>query len=117
MARPFLVYFDFMKFIKRIWSNEFYQGGIIFTLASFVTSFMNYLFNVFAARGLGPSGYGEITTMFSYIAISSTPLAVLTTTIIQKIGSATNQISYSYALEQWFFGKLKNFLRRSRTFV
>ena len=83
MARPFLVYFDFMKFIKRIWSNEFYQGGIIFTLASFVTSFMNYLFNVFAARGLGPSGYGEITTMFSYIAISSTPLAVLTTTIIQ----------------------------------
>ncbi|MDO8497636.1 MAG: oligosaccharide flippase family protein [bacterium] len=96
-----------MKFIKRIWSNEFYQGGIIFTLASFVASFMNYLFNVFAARGLGPSGYGEITTMFSYMAILSTPFLVITTIIIQKVGVADHQLSYAYALEKWFFGKIK----------
>lgn len=96
------------RIAQKMWNNEFSRGGIVLTGASFFSNFVNYLFNTIAGRALGPAGYGELTTFFSYNYITSVPLLVLTTLIIQKISaSGENRFSYTHALEQFFYVKLR----------
>lgn len=96
------------KTLRKYWRNEFIQGGFIFTLSSFIASVINYLFNLLAARGLGPSGFGEITALFSYMAIFSVPTTVMTLVVIQKVGSkGKNSERFALSLEDWFFRLVK----------
>lgn len=82
--------------IKLYWSNEYVQGGIVLVLSSFIVNVLNYVFNFFAARVLGPSGYGELIAFYSYIAFFSVPVVVFSSIIIQRISSHTVN-SYAYA--------------------
>ena len=75
-----------MKLLKKLWANEFFQGGFFLTSSSFTINVLNYFFNLLAARTLGPSGFGEITAFFSYNNIFSVPILVVTLVLIQKIG-------------------------------
>lgn len=88
-------------------TNTFVQGGFLLTASSFITGFMNYLFNLLVARSLGPSGFGEITAMFSYMVILSIPIGILNTLLIQKIGSAEDKESYVLSIQNWVFSKFK----------
>lgn len=88
-------------------TNTFVQGGFLLTASNFITGFMNYLFNLLVARSLGPSGFGEITTMFSYMVILSIPMGILNTLLIQKIGSAKDKESYVLSVQVWVFSKFK----------
>ncbi|MBI4973719.1 oligosaccharide flippase family protein [Candidatus Roizmanbacteria bacterium] len=84
------------RHIKLYWSNEYVQGGIFLTLSAFMANALNYVFNFFAARVLGPSGYGELIAFYSYIALFSVPMVVLSNIIIQRISSHTAS-PYLYA--------------------
>lgn len=98
----------FMKTkLKRFWQNEFYQGGFLFTAASFFAGFLGYLFNFFSAHGLGPSGYGEVTALLSYNYISLVPLTVFATLIIQKISGTANRVGAAAMIEEFFLRKVK----------
>lgn len=97
-----------MAVLSRFLKNSFVRGSLIFTVATFLGSFINYLFNIVVAKKLGPTGFGEITALFSYTTIFSVPMTVITMVIIQKIGSNTNRgLAYALTLEQWFLSKLK----------
>ncbi|MBI3366123.1 hypothetical protein HY041_00650 [Candidatus Roizmanbacteria bacterium] len=97
------------KTLKSLWSNEFYQGGIVLTAGSFIVNFLNYLFSVFTAKSVGPRGFGEITALISYISIFSLPFTILSTIIIQKISAAgTNRKTYALLLEHLFISKTRN---------
>lgn len=87
--------------------NVFIRGGFFLTAGGFLTSFMNYLFNIFVARALGPSGYGEITAMYSYLVVLTIPMGVVTTLLIQKIGSSKHPKTYAAGLNNWFILKAK----------
>lgn len=88
--------------------NPFLRGTLLFTAATFLGSFFNYLFNLIAANKLGPAGFGEISALFSYTTILSVPMAVITMVIIQKIGSNKDRgLSYALTLEHWFITKLR----------
>ena len=87
--------------------NIFVQGGFYLTAGGLVTSFMNYLFTILVARALGPTGFGEITTMFSYLVILSIPIGVISMLLIQKIGNADDPTSYAFAIYDWFIRMLK----------
>lgn len=84
------------RHIKLYWSNEYIQGGVFLMLSSFIVNALNYLFNFFAARELGPSGYGELIAFYSYIALLSVPMVVCSNIIIQRISSHTLN-PYAYA--------------------
>lgn len=84
------------RHLKLYWSNEYIQGGIFLTLSAFMANALNYVFNFFAARVLGPSGYGELIAFYSYIALFSVPMVVLSNIIIQRISSHTAN-PYLYA--------------------
>ena len=82
--------------IKLYWSNEYVQGGVLLTFSSFLINVFNYIFNFFAARVLGPSGYGELTAFYSYIALFSVPMVVFSNIIIQRVNSHPSN-PYVYA--------------------
>lgn len=97
-----------MTTLSRILKNAFVRGSLIFTVAAFLGSLINYIFNIVVAKKLGPTGFGEITALFSYTTIFSVPMTVITMVIIQKIGSNTTRgLAYALTLEQWFLSKLK----------
>lgn len=94
--------------LSKLWNNKFIQGGTIYTTASFLINVINYFFNVLVARGLGPTGFGEITALFSYTTIFSVPILVMSMVIIQKIGAKGEYAKgFSQSLEIWFLSKLE----------
>ena len=97
-----------MDRFSRHLNNPFLRGSILFTVATFLGSFLNYVFNLIVAKKLGPTGFGEITALFSYTTIFSVPMAVITMVIIEKIGSNNERgLAYALTLEQWFLTKIK----------
>ena len=87
--------------------NKFVRGGIIVTTASFLANVLNYFFQSLLGHTLGSSGFGEIAALFSYIALISVPLSVITTIIIQKVSSSKDSIVYAHELESFFIDKLR----------
>ena len=97
-----------LKTAKKIWANEFFKGSVYFLLTSFLVNLLNYIFNFMIGRGLGPKGYGEISTMFSYTNIALTPTVVFSSYIIKKIGEKTaNELPYVVSIEQSFKLRMK----------
>lgn len=87
--------------------NKFVQGGIIVTITSFLANILNYFFQSLLGHTLGSAGFGEIATLFSYVALISVPLSVITTIIIQKVSSSKNRVDYAHELESYFIHKLQ----------
>lgn len=48
---------------------------------------MNFVFNRYAAITIGPSGYGDIVSLFSWLSVLTIPLAVMHVVIVKYIGS------------------------------
>lgn len=102
------------RHIKLYWSNEYVQGGVLLTLSAFLANALNYVFNFFAARVLGPSGYGELIAFYSYIALFSVPMVVFSNIIIQRISSHAEN---PYAYANSFATQFKHILFRLLPFI
>lgn len=99
-----------MKFFSKLLKNPYTQGGFFYTASAFLVSLMNYFFNSIAGRLLGPSGYGNISSFFSYITVLQVPLSVMSYVVIQKVSSREkNTLSYVSSLEKYIFTKVKKF--------
>ncbi|PIZ65861.1 hypothetical protein COY15_02285 [Candidatus Roizmanbacteria bacterium CG_4_10_14_0_2_um_filter_39_12] len=97
-----------MKLILlKLSKNTFVQGGFLLTASSFIAGFLNYFFNIFAGRALGPEGYGDIAALFAYSVVLSIPMGTITTLLIQKIGSSENPREYAVAVHSWILQKVK----------
>lgn len=93
--------------IQRLLQNSFFQGSVAFTLSSFIINLLNYFFNLLVAKKLGPDGFGEISSMFAFIAIFSVPMTVMSMVLIQKIGQQKkHQYAYASSLDRWFRSKI-----------
>ena len=90
--------------IKRIVNNKFVRGSILLTSANLLANLLNYLFNLFVGRGLGPVVYGELATVFSYIFVIAAPLGVVNTMLVRKLGEAgEKRRRLASSLVTWFF--------------
>lgn len=97
------------KKIKAAWENNFFKGGIFITGSSFVINFFNYLFNSIVGRSLGPEGLSEIAALFSYLAIFSIPISIISMIVIQRISSAPSSAVYARQVELYFISSLKKY--------
>lgn len=96
------------KKINFLIKHPFVQGSFLYTIGGLFISLINYLFNLFVGRALGPKGYSEIAALLSYIIIFGTPLSIFSTIIIQKIaGTEQNRLAYAAGLQIWFKERLK----------
>lgn len=94
--------------INKVWKNDFFKGGALITISSFLANILNYFFSVLAAHALGPSGFGEISALFSYTAVFSIPMMVMSLIVINKIGSKGEGAKpFARALQEWFLFKLR----------
>lgn len=90
-----------------LFRNTFVRGGFMLTGANFLTGFLNYLFNIFVGRSLGPEGFGEITALFSYLVVFSIPLGIFNTVLIQKISSHDDPKLFASGLHVWISTTIK----------
>lgn len=79
--------------IKRLARHSIIQGGVVFSLSQYIAAFFNYLFNSLSAKTLGPAGYSEIVTLFSYLVMFSFPLTIINTLIIRSLGNSVDKKS------------------------
>ncbi len=94
--------------LQKISDNEFYRGGAVLTVSSFAVNFLNYIFNVFVGRSVGPTGFGEIATLLSYTAIVSLPLSIISTIVVQKISAAEeDRYNITKSFENFFWIKIR----------
>ncbi len=97
--------------IQKFWRNEYARGSLFLTGSNIAVSFLNYLFHSFVARSLGPSGLAEISALFSYMILASVPLGVLSTIMVQKIGSkGEKKFEFMHAAEKFFLCILKKII-------
>ena len=93
--------------INIFFQNEYFKGGIFLTISSFLINIFNYLFNLLSGRFLTPKDYSEIATLFSYIYILTIPMGIITTIVIQKIGSSEDKnFQKAKTLEHFFWQKI-----------
>jgi len=94
--------------IKNLWNNDYAKGGVFLTVASLFGSALNYIFNFTIGHSLGPRGYGEIVAFNSYLGLTSIPITVLSTVLIQKISSSGRQMhQVAGEIELFFLHRLK----------
>lgn len=93
--------------INLFFQNEYFKGGVFLTISSFLINIFNYLFNLLSGRFLTPKDYSEIATLFSYIYILTIPMGIITTIVIQKIGSSEDKnFQKAKTLEHFFLQKI-----------
>jgi len=92
------------SFFSKISKNSFVQGGFLLTITSFATGFLNYLFNLFVGKALGPAGFGEIAALFAYLIIFSIPIGIIGTIIIQRLGEAKDGFTEATRIHKMLFG-------------
>jgi len=96
--------------IEKFTKNKFLQGSLILTFTNFLVGFLNYFFNSLSAKVLGPKGYGEIITFFSYSIVLSVPIAVFTADIIRRLGEkGDKKIDAWLSWRIWFLDKINKY--------
>ena len=96
------------KIVKHISKNKFFRGGIFLTAASFISGFLNYLFNSLSGKVLGPSGYSEIAALFSYGILFLIQVQVIGIDLIRRIGEkGVDRANFVKAWDSWFMAKIK----------
>ena len=95
------------KIIAGIVSRKFLRGSVVYWAASLLGGLMNYFFNSYVGKALGPNGFGDISTLFSYVIVLSIPTGIIGTFLIIKIGDKVKNRDYAHGLFQWFMNFLK----------
>ncbi len=98
------------KKIETLARNKFIQGSFILTFTNFFVGLLNYFFNSLAAKVLGPKGYGEIATVFSYIVVLSVPIAVFNSDIIRRLGEkGDRKVDAWLRWREWFWTRINKY--------
>src|SRR3990167_5688544 len=96
------------KIIAGIVSRKFLRGSVVYWAASLLGGLMNYFFNSYVGKALGPNGFGDISTLFSYVIVLSIPTGIVGTFLIIKIGDKLKNHGYARSLFLWYINLLKN---------
>lgn len=96
-----------INFTQRLIKHELITGSMYVFIGIIISSFLNFLLNLFLARNLIPSDYGIYASLLSLFALVGIPAQSLTTTIVRfvadyfaknKIESAANLYIKMYKL-------------------
>ena len=88
-------------------SAKFLHAGILYWATSLLGGLMNYFFNSYVGKALGPKGFGDIATLFSYVIVLSIPTGIVGTFLIIKIGDKEKNRDYASSLFHWYINLLK----------
>ena len=94
---------DFIKFFK---GNELLKHGSILFAASIIAGFLNYLFQLYVGRMLGPSDYGIYSSLVALLYIMSVPSSTIQTSVAKLVSDYSSDHGKIKYLLKYVFWKL-----------
>ncbi|MBU0979041.1 MAG: hypothetical protein ABIJ03_04375 [Patescibacteria group bacterium] len=96
--------------LRKLLQNKFVQGGVIFSVASFGVSFLNYIFNLLVARFFPLDIYGEYMSAIVYFGLLTVPFGAVNVLLIRRIGltSVDERQALIRIIEKW----IANFVKK-----
>ena len=92
-----------VRTLSSLFSSHFFKGSLVFGVASFITSVLNYFFNLIVARGFDLNQYGEYMSALSYSSLLAVPFSALNIVIIARIGAlpVEERLAYAQKMHGW----------------
>lgn len=75
------------KLISKFGENPLAKSGMIVFFGTLITNALAYLYHLLMGRLLGPTGYGELSSLFSLLYIINVPILVGQTVLIKFVSS------------------------------
>jgi len=95
-----------MDFIKRFKGNELLKHSSILFAASIIAGFLNYLFQLYVGRMLGPSDYGIYSSLVALLYIMSVPSSTIQTSVAKLVSDYSSDHGKIKYLLKYVFWKL-----------
>lgn len=93
-----------MNFIKFFKGNELLKHSSILFAASIIAGFLNYLFQLYVGRMLGPSDYGIYSSLVALLYIMSVPSSTIQTSVAKLVSDySSDQGKIKYLLKYVFW--------------
>ena len=88
------------KLIAKFSSNSVAKSGIIVFAGTMVMNISAYVYHLLMGRYLGPTGYGELSSLFSLLYILNVPLLVGQTVLVKFVSAykAKNELGQTKSL-------------------
>ncbi len=80
-----------MRWLKNLVKNPLFSGVSLMILGSNAASAINYLYHAVMGRLLGPSGYGDLAALFSFLGIVSMIPASLGLVVVKFVSSSNDK--------------------------
>lgn len=84
--------------LKKIAQDHFLRDSFILLAATFFNTLLNFFFQVYTSRALGPVGYGMLGAIFSLFYLTSAPIATITYSLTQFFARFKAQNNFSFIL-------------------
>lgn len=75
------------NFIRKIASHSLARNSAIVFIGSMTANILAYAYHLFMGRILGPSGYGELSSLLSILYIFTVPLTVAQTVLVKFVSA------------------------------
>ena len=95
-----------MNLIRLFKGNELLKHSSILFLASIIAGFLNYLFQLYVGRMLGPSDYGIYSSLVALLYIMSVPSSTIQTSVAKLVSDYTADHEKIKYLLKYVFRKL-----------
>jgi O-antigen/teichoic acid export membrane protein len=95
-----------MDFIKLFKGNELLKHSSILFAASIIAGFLNYLFQLYVGRMLGPSDYGIYSSLVALLYIMSVPSSTIQTSVAKLVSDYSSDYGKIKYLLKYVFWKL-----------
>ena len=84
-----------MKFLKGLHKDELFRYGSVMFVASIISNALNYIYQIYMGRALGPEEYGVFGALFAIfymLAIVSNTLGTSTTSFVANLAAENRKI-------------------------
>ena len=98
--------YHFMDFIKLFKGNDLLKHSSILFAASIITGLLNYLFQLYVGRMLGPSDYGIYSSLVALLYIMSVPSSTIQTSVAKLVSDHSWEPEKIKYLLKYVFRKL-----------
>jgi len=98
--------YHFMNFIRLFKGNELLKHSSILFAASVTAGLLNYLFQLYVGRMLGPSDYGIYSSLVALLYIMSVPSSTIQTSVAKLVSDHSSEPEKIKYLLKYVFRKL-----------
>jgi O-antigen/teichoic acid export membrane protein len=93
-------------YTKKVIANPLFSGSLIMIVGSNLTNALNYIYHLFMGRLLGPTGYGELASVFSLLGILAIIPMSFGIVVTKFVSASKNEVEVANllsSLNKWIY--------------